>query len=114
MIRMKALRTFGVPTANEGLVKRGREFAAAGASPAAQEARARDLEAHGLAHRVKPQVIVAALPPGAPQEMAAATGVAAQGPLAFPGGATGAAEPAPSLPPDHPHGRRRSRSSRGS
>jgi len=97
MIRMKALRSFGGPRSPEGHVKRGREFAAA------TERRASDLEAEGLAFRMGSTVTTAEPPP---PNKAAETG-----PLASPGGATGAAAPAPSSPLDRAPPARRSRRS---
>lgn len=103
MIKMKALRSFGVAGANEGKVKRGREF------DVKSDARAKDLETHGLAYRletrVQPTPVDAAEPP--PSNKAAEAG-----PLDSVGGETGAAEPAPSSPPDRPQQRRRSARSR--
>jgi hypothetical protein len=104
MIKMKALRSFGVPGANEGKVKRGREFAAANPH------RARELEEHGLAYPI-------AVPPLAPeprnQMLPVHNEAAATGPFVSPGGAIGADAPAPSSPPDRPRRRRRSARSSG-
>jgi hypothetical protein len=47
MIKMKALRSFGVSGSNEGHVSRGREFTLRMSS------RAKDLEEHGLAYRLE-------------------------------------------------------------
>lgn len=104
MIKMKALRSFGVAGANEGKVKRGREFTAA------TEQRVRDLEDHGLAYRLAEQV--ARPQPVAVTEIVPALNEAAvSGPLGFPGGMTGADAPAPSSPQAHPRRRRRSKAS---
>lgn len=102
MIKMKALRSFGVAGANEGKIKRGREFAVA------TEPRVRDLEDHGLAYRLAEQV--ARPQPVAVTEIVPAINEAAvSGPLGSPGGVTGADVPAPSSPQDPPRRRRRSR-----
>lgn len=102
MIKMKALRSFGVRTANEGKVQRGREFSAA------SEQRARDLEAAGLAFRLHPVKLAQdQVDQAAPQNKAAENG-----PLASPGGTTGADAPVPSSPPDRPRRTRRSKSSK--
>jgi hypothetical protein len=99
MIKMKALRSFGVRNANEGKVMRGREFTAA------NEHRARDLEDEGLAYRIETKMQPVHLnkmePP--PSNKAAEAG-----PLDSVGGTTGAGAPAPSSPPDHPQRKRRS------
>lgn len=104
MIKMKALKAFGVRNANEGHVKRGREF------NAANEQRAQDLEGEGLAYRIQTKMQPAPLnkmePP--PKNKAAEAG-----PLGSAGGETGAAEPAPSSPPVRQPRRRRSSSSEG-
>lgn len=104
MITMKALRSFGVAGANEGKIKRGREFSAA------TEARAKDLEVHGLAYRLE----LAVTPPlvGAADVVAPTNKAAVAGPLGSPGGTIGAEAPAPSSPPDQPPRRRRSARSR--
>ncbi len=95
MIRMKALRSFGVERVNEGHVSRGREF------KVVSEHRARDLEDHGLAYRVaSPALHVERneLPPG--------NNAAEAGPLASVGGMTGESEPVPSsLPAPRRRGR---------
>jgi hypothetical protein len=99
MIKMKALRSFGVRSANEGHVSRGREFIAA------NESRARDLEDHGLAYRLETKM------QGAPlnkMEPAPSNKAESSGPLASPGGMIGADAPVPSSPPDHQQRRRRS------
>jgi hypothetical protein len=97
MVRMKALRSFGHDRSPEGHVKRGREFSAA------TERRASDLEGEGLAFRMGTTVKTTEPPP--PNE------AAKSGPLASPGGVTGAAAPAPSSPPaPAPAGRRSRRS----
>lgn len=99
MIKMKALKTFGFAGANEGPVKRGREFAARDAR------RAQELETHGLAYRVEAPAAAASEDVVAqPHENEAAN----QGPLDSAGGETGAAEPAPSSPQVPRRGRRRS------
>jgi hypothetical protein len=99
MIKMKALRSFGVSGSNEGHISRGREFTAA------HEARAKDLEEHGLAYRLEfkaePKLVNKMEPP--PSNKAAEAG-----PLDSPGGTTGAVAPAPSSPPDRPQRQRRS------
>lgn len=99
MIKMKALRSFGVSGANEGKVKRGREFSAA------TEARVRDLEDHGLAYRLD----TARTEPPAVNQIAPSTSneAANTGPLGSHGGTTGADAPVPSSPADHPQRRRR-------
>jgi hypothetical protein len=103
MIKMKALRSFGVRNADEGKIMRGREF------DAATDHRAKDLEEAGLAYRIEakivPQPLVEMTTP--PSNKAAEAG-----PLASPGGATGADAPAPSSPPDHPRRGRRSKASK--
>lgn len=104
MIKMKALRSFGINGSNEGKVRRGREI------NAANEQRARDLEAAGLAYRIETQDLA---PEPVNQMVDSATNPAAiAGPLGSPGGEIGAAAPAPSLLPDHQPRRRRSRASR--
>jgi hypothetical protein len=103
MIKMKALRTFGVPGANEGPVKRGREF------DARDLKRAEELESHGLAYRTDAKAVAAApqnkmdLPPTNQMEpqRAQSNKAAEQGPLDSVGGGTGAEEPAPSSPQGH-------------
>ena len=103
MIRMKKLISSGVPGANEGYVRRGREFVVA------NEQRAKDLEAAGLAYRldVKPM-------PEVRNDMipSPANTAAFAGPLASPGGTTGADAPVPSSQADHPQRRRRSQRSK--
>jgi len=98
MIRMKALRSFGVASANEGKVRRGREFTVA------SEQRARDLEDAGLAYRVKmePKPQNKMEPP--PQNKAAE-----EGPFVSRGGGTGAENSVPSSPEDRPLPKRRGR-----
>lgn len=102
MIRMKALMSFGVRSANEGHVMRGREFTAA------HEQRARDLEEAGLAYRIDTKMQAAPLnkmePP--PSNKAAEAG-----PLDSPGGTTGVDAPAPSSPAAPQRRRRRSNNS---
>ena len=103
MIRMKALTSFGYGGVNEGPVKRGREFAVA------SERRAYDLEEHGLAFRLESKMQAASenkMEP-LPENKAAQAG-----PLGSVGGATGADEPQPSSPPDHPPPRQRRSSAR--
>lgn len=97
MIKMKALRTFGIRGSNEGPVKRGREFVAR------DNKRADELEAHGLAHRVQTKAeLVAPLnkmvpdPKNQMQPAAPANKAADQGPLDLAGGAIGEEGPAPS------------------
>lgn len=102
MIKMKALRSFGVAGANEGKVKRGREFTAA------TEQRVRDLEDHGLAYRLGEQV-ARPQPVEITQIVPPLNEAATSGPLGSPGGVTGADVPAPSSPQDPPRRRRRSR-----
>lgn len=101
MIKMKALKTFGFAGANEGPVKRGREFSARDMK------RAQELEAHGLAYRVagkaEPHAPLNKMEPAAPQNKAAA-----QGPLDLAGGRIGATEPAPLSPAVRQPRRRRS------
>jgi hypothetical protein len=99
MIKMKALRSFGVRNANEGHLKRGREFTAA------NEQRARDLEDHGLAYHID---IKAEPKPPNKMEPPPSNKAAQAGPLSSPGGATGEAAPALSSPLDRPQRRRRS------
>jgi hypothetical protein len=104
MIKMKALRSFGVNGSNEGKVKRGREISAA------NEHRARELEAAGLAYRIEAQAV---MPQPVNQAVDPAVNAAAiAGPLGSRGGTIGGEPPAPSLLPDPPQRRRRSRSSR--
>lgn len=95
MVKMKALKTFGFAGANEGPVKRGREFVAR------DMRRAQELEAHGLAYRLdtlmQPEPLNKMLPVAHENE------AAEHGPLGSAGGETGAAETAPSSP----QGRRR-------
>lgn len=98
MIKMKALRSFGVPGANEGKVKRGREFAAI------NDHRARELEDHGLAYRLD---VAPAPMPITKVEVSPLNKAAETGPLASVGGTTGGEEPVPSSPPDPPLRRRR-------
>lgn len=101
MIKMKALCSFGVFGANEGKVRRGREFSAA------SEHRARDLEALGLAYRVdiKPM-------PEIQNRMIPESNMAASaGPLDSAGGTIGAEAPAPSSPAAPQRRRRRSSNS---
>lgn len=111
MIKMKALKSFGVAKANEGKVKRGREFTVA------SEARAATLERHGLAYRVVEAPKPAAGPAkGRRSHEEAGTGfdsgatghelagrrlnpAAEKGPLGSAGGETGEATPASSSPP---------------
>jgi hypothetical protein len=96
MIRMKALKTFGFAGANEGPVKRGREFIARDAK------RADELEAHGLAYRVQEKATAPAgngmEPPVKNQSLPGAhkNKAAEQGPLDLAGGSTGGEGPAPS------------------
>jgi hypothetical protein len=97
MIRMKALKPFGVANGPEGHVRRGREFTVE------HEGRARDLEAAGLAYRLQTK---AEPPPQNKMEPPAENKAAHSGPLPSAGGETGAAEPVPSSPPDR---RRRGR-----
>lgn len=99
MIKMKALRSFGVRNANEGKVGRGREFTAA------SESRAKDLEDGGLAYRVEMKM---ESQPLNKMESPLLNKAAEAGPLGFPGGATGEEELAPSSPLDRPQRRRRS------
>lgn len=90
MIKMKALRAFGVRGANEGKIKRSREFSVL------NEQRARDLEDHGLAFRLEAK---SAPKPLVKMESAPLNKVSAAGPLDSPGGAIGADAPVPSSPP---------------
>lgn len=87
MIRMKALKSFGIEGSNEGPVRRGREF------DAANEHRARDLESHGLAFRVKTEP-----DPKNKMEPTLKNKAAEKGPLAPAGGKTGAVSAQRSLP----------------
>lgn len=103
MIKMKALRSFGVAGANEGKVKRGREFSVA------NEHRARDLEDHGLAYRL--EIVVRPQPSEITEIVPPLNKAATSGPLGSPGGMTGEVEPVPSSHQDPPRRRRRSRSS---
>jgi hypothetical protein len=98
MIKMKALKSFGVRSANEGRVKRGREFSAA------NEQRARDIEDAGLAYRLEAKAAPALLNK---MEPSPSNKAAQSGPLASPGGTTGADAPVPSSPLDHQPRRRR-------
>lgn len=98
MIKMKALRSFGVLGANEGKVSRGREFTAA------NEHRVRDLEEAGLAYRIETKMQPAPLNREPPPSNKAAEA----GPLPSVGGMTGADAPVPSSHQDRPPRRRRS------
>ena len=102
MIKMKALRPGNI---GDGAtrVKRGREFSVG------SENRAKELEDEGLAFRIETKM---AAPMLNKMEPAPANKAAETGPLDFPGGATGADAPAPSLPLDPPRRRRRSTRSR--
>lgn len=88
-VRMKALRSFGIPRANEGHIKRGREFVVV------DDRRCKELEAHGLAFRVE-----AKLAPGASMTMETSlpppNEAAEQGPFVLDGGQTGEDAPVPS------------------
>lgn len=100
MIRMKALRSFGVPGSNEGKVRRGREFMVA------NEHRAMDLE---LADPALAYRIPAIMPEPVNRMIPTASNEAADaGPFVSRGGTTGATEPLPSSLPDRPRRRRRS------
>lgn len=102
MIKMKALRSFGVMSANEGKVQRGREFVVA------NEQRARDLEEAGLAYRLEARVIT---PDDPSNRMIDSTSneAAVAGPLGSVGGTTGADVPVPSSLPGHQQQKRRGR-----
>jgi hypothetical protein len=94
MIKMKSLKSFGIPGVNEGKVRRGREM------DVASEHRARYLEGHGLAYRIEMTAQPQRL--DAPRSNKAAEA----GPLDSAGGMTGEAETAPSSrqaprPPQH-------------
>lgn len=103
MVKMKALRSFGVPGANEGKIRRGREFSAA------TDRRAKDLEDHSLAYRIE----VRSEPrPLAIMEASPLNEAATSGPLPLAGGTTGAEEHAPSLPPALPPRKPRSKPSK--
>lgn len=101
MVRMKALKSW---TGEEGPISAGNEF------NARNEYRAKDLEAHGLAHRVKPPAEATPLTKigNVPETNKAAE----TGPLASAGGATGAEAPAPSSPPARQRRKRRSKASK--
>lgn len=99
MIRMKALCSFGIAGSNEGKVRRGREFMAA------SEARAKDLEKHGLAFRLFDVPLIAAVPAPASNK------AAVSGPLPSAGGETGAANAPSSSDQVRPQRRRTSRKS---
>lgn len=102
MIRMKALRAANMGDGGTR-ISRGREFSVA------LEARAKELEMEGLAHRVETKMQSA---PANKMEPPPGNKAADSGPFVSPGGATGADAPAPSLLPDHPPQRRRSARSR--
>jgi hypothetical protein len=95
MIKMKALKTFGFTGANEGAVKRGREF------DARDLKRAEELEAHGLAYRLdvkaaKPPLNKMEPAPTNQMELGSSSNKAAEhGPLDSVGGETGAEATAP-------------------
>lgn len=101
-IRMKSLRSFGVPGVNEGKVRCAREFVVA------NERRAKDLETEGLAYRIENKLINKSteLAQSPPENRAAESG-----PLDLVGGAIGADAPAPSSQAAPQRRRRRSRSS---
>lgn len=101
MIKMKALRSFGVAGANEGKVKRGREFSVA------SEHRVRDLENHGLAYRID-EAPARPRPAEIAEIVQPSNKAAAAGPLDSPGGTIGAEAPAPSSQADRQPRRRRS------
>lgn len=103
MIRMKKLVSSGVPGANEGYVRRGREF------EVANEQRAKDLEDAGLAYRLGTKMQA---PPLNKMEPPASNKAAESGPLDSPGGTTGAEAPAPSSPQARPRRPRQSRVSK--
>lgn len=100
MIKMKALRSFGVPGSNEGKVKRGREI------EASTEARARELELAGLAYRL--ETVVRPQPSEIKEIVPPLNKAATSGPLGSLGGMIGGEALAPSSPADHPPRRRRS------
>lgn len=109
MIKMKALKTFGVAGANEGPVKRGREFNARDIK------RVEELEAHGLAYRIESKAVANAplnkMEPAPQNQMEPGPSLnkaAEQGPLDSVGGETGVEETAPSSPQAPRRGRRRS------
>ncbi len=101
MIKMKALRSFGVSGSNEGHISRGREFTAA------HEARARDLEEHGLAYRLETKMEPRLL--NKMEDEAPSNKSADEGPFDSVGGMTGEDEDVPSLPQDQQQPRRRGR-----
>jgi hypothetical protein len=104
MIPMKKLRSSGVPGADEGYVRRGREFMAA------NEHRAKELEEAGLAVRLKisPANDIA---PGSNPEIVAQNKAASAGPLASPGGEIGVENALSSSDQDHPQRKPRSKKS---
>src|SRR6185369_10555793 len=105
MIKMKKLVSSGVPGANEGYVRRGREF------EVPTEHRAKELEDAGLAYRVE----VKALAPEPLNKMieSPANEAASSGPLGSVGGTTGAETLVPSSPQGHQPRQRRSPRSKG-
>lgn len=111
-IKMKALKSFGFPGANEGKVRRGREFAVATVN------RAKDLEANGLAYRIDDPRTKAELSAEVQIDPNLRNEAAEQGPFASAGGETGDQPPAEQVPEglaqSSPLGhRRRGRRSRG-
>jgi hypothetical protein len=104
MIKMKALRPFGVDGANEGRVRRGREF------EVVNERRAKELESEELAYRVtmlSPEVENKMVVPLESNRAADA------GPLGSVGGATGVARHVPSSRRGRPPKQHRLNSSEG-
>lgn len=95
MIKMKALKSGNFGDGSKK-VRRGREF------PVSKEHRARELEAEGFAFRLASENAPLNKMEPPPENKAAHAG-----PLAFPGGETGAEEPASSSPADHQPQRRR-------
>lgn len=106
MIKMKALRSFGVDGSNEGHIRRGHEF------PVANEHRAKELEEHGLAYPIAVQNKMIESPMQAATQPPAQNKAAHSGPLPLAGGETGAETQPLSSPPDHPQRGRRSRRSK--
>ncbi len=102
-IKMKALKSFGVRSANEGHISRGREFTVA------HEQRARDLEDLELAYRLHVDDTKMAATHLNKMEPRPENKAASSGPLDSPGGTIGAAEPAPSLQAAPAPRRRRSK-----
>jgi hypothetical protein len=102
MIKMKALRSFGLRNADEGHISRGREFTAA------NEGRARELEEHGLAYRLLPTEKMEGAPLNK-MEPRLKNKAAESGPFDSVGGETGAENASSSSDQDHPQPKRRSK-----